>query len=122
MLRGKVYLLNTCSTCKRILKQVSNFGKFEVVDVKQNKLSSEEIDVLANKVGGYEAIFNKQSLKYRSEGLKHQNLQEEDYKSLLAQEYTFLKRPVFLIDDKVFVGNSKATIEMLTNYLSMASK
>lgn len=117
-----MYLLNTCSTCKRILKQVSNFGKFEVVDVKQNKLSSEEIDVLANKVGGYEAIFNKQSLKYRSEGLKHQNLQEEDYKSLLAQEYTFLKRPVFLIDDKVFVGNSKATIEMLTNYLSMASK
>jgi len=121
VLRGKVYLLQSCSTCKRILKEVSNFGKFEVIDVKINALSIEDVDRLADKAGGYEAIFNKQSLKYRALGLKDKSLTESDYRKFLTEEYTFLKRPVFIVDNNIYVGNSKSTIKMLTDYLHLTA-
>ena len=38
-------------------------------------------------------------------------LSEEDYKKYILEEYTFLKRPFIILNDEVFVGNSKATIE-----------
>ncbi|MBR8538075.1 hypothetical protein KDU71_21070 [Carboxylicivirga sediminis] len=117
MLKGKVYLLQTCNTCKRILKQVKIFGDFDVRDVKKYPLTTEEIDDLAQKAGGYERIFNKQSQKYRQLGLKDKVLSEADYRKLLSEEYTFLKRPVFLIDDKIFIGNSNSTVDLLTKYL-----
>ena len=122
MLRGKVYLLKTCSTCKRILKQVRDFGDFDVRDVKTNPLDIDEIDSLAKRAGGYELIFNKQSQKYRQQGLKNKDLSEDDYRQLLSEEYTFLKRPVFLIDDKIFVGNSNTTVDLLTKYLATTNK
>jgi arsenate reductase-like glutaredoxin family protein len=31
-------------------------------------------------------------------------------KKLILEEYTFLKRPVILIKEKIFIGNSKNTI------------
>ena len=34
-----------------------------------------------------------------------------DYKQLMLDEYTFLKRPFILIDGEAFVGNAKKTIE-----------
>ncbi len=122
VLRGKVYLLNSCSTCKRILKQVKLFGEFEVRDIKAEPLNIEEVDSLATRAGGYERIFNKQSQKYRQQKLKDKNLSEENYRQLLTEEYTFLKRPIFFIDDKIFVGNGKATIDLLTKYLVSTSK
>ncbi|MCG8580554.1 MAG: hypothetical protein MI866_11580 [Bacteroidales bacterium] len=122
MSRGKVYLLKSCSTCKRIYKQVKLFGDFEVRDVKSEPLSINEVDTLADMTGGYELIFNKQSQKYRQQKLKDKNLTEENYRQLLSEEYTFLKRPVFLIDDKIFVGNSKSTIDLLTKYLISTKK
>ena len=121
-MRGKVYLLQTCSTCKRIFKQVKTFGDFDIRDVKKEPLSIEEVDGLAKRAGGYELIFNKQSQKYRQQGLKDKNLTEDDYRQLLAEEYTFLKRPVFLIDDKIFVGNSNTTVDLLTKYLASTNK
>ncbi|WP_439184304.1 arsenate reductase family protein [Carboxylicivirga taeanensis] len=117
MLKGKVYLLQSCSTCKRIFKQVAPHREFDVRDIKKEPLSKSEIDDLAEKAGGYEQIFNKQAQKYRQLVLKEKNLTEKDYRQFLEEEYTFLKRPVFIIDDKIFVGNSKATVDVLTNYL-----
>ena len=66
----------------------------------------------------YEALFSKRAQKYKCMGLKEQNLQEEDLKKLLLQEYTFLKRPVFFVDNTIFVGNSKKVIDSLNTYLS----
>lgn len=87
-------------------------------DVKKHPLNGDEVDDLADKAGGYELIFNKQSQKYRLLGLKEKKLSESDYRQLLTEEYTFLKRPVFLIDDKLFIGNSNATVDLLTKYLA----
>ena len=36
----------------------------------------------------------------------------------ILDEYTFLKRPVFIIDNEIFIGNAKKTIETLKNKLS----
>ena len=49
--------------------------------------------------------------------LKNQNLAEKDYKQYILDEYTFLKRPVFIVDNEIFVGNSKKTIELLKEKL-----
>jgi len=114
----KVYLLSTCSTCKRIYKEVSSLGGFEVIDIKANPLAIETIDYLAKLAGGYEVIFNKQSRKYREQGLAHRELSEEDYRQYLGQEYTFLKRPVFVVGKKLFAGNSKKNLSELIMHLN----
>ena len=35
---------------------------------------------------------------------------ENDYKKLLLSHYSFLKRPVLIINKKLFIGNSKETV------------
>jgi len=61
----------------------------------------------------YEALFNKRARLYKSMDLKNQDLEEQDFKQFLLQEYTFLKRPVFIVDKEIFIGNSKKVIEKL---------
>ena len=67
-------------------------------------------------------FFNKQSKKYREEGLAHKQLNEEDIRRYIIDEYTFLKRPIFLIDEMIFIGNSNKSVSSLMNYLNMKSK
>ena len=38
---------------------------------------------------------------------------ENDYRQLILEEYTFLKRPVFLVENDIFIGNSKKEIDRL---------
>ncbi|MCU4177618.1 hypothetical protein J1N11_21225 [Marinilabiliaceae bacterium N1Y90] len=92
-------------------------GDFEVIDVKANPLSINTIDELARLAGGYEVIFNKQSRKYREHGLAHKELGEQDYRQYLSQEYTFLKRPVFVVGRKLFAGNNKKNLAELIMHL-----
>ena len=61
--------------------------------------------------GSYESLFSRIARKYKELGLSEKKLTENDYKKLILEEYTFLKRPVILVKGKIFVGNSKATIE-----------
>jgi arsenate reductase-like glutaredoxin family protein len=42
---------------------------------------------------------------------------EEDFKKLLLEHYTYLKRPVALIGDQIFIGNATETITNLAEYL-----
>ena len=57
--------------------------------------------------GSYEALFSRRAIKYKSMGLKEKVLLEDDYKQLILEEDTFLKRPVFIVEDEIFIGNSK---------------
>jgi len=63
--------------------------------------------------GSYEVLFNKRAKLYKKMDLKNQLLSEADYRQFILDEYTFLKRPVFIIDDEIFIGNSKKVIEEL---------
>lgn len=108
----KVYFLQTCDTCKRILKEV-NIKGFEKREIKSNPISADELAEMYALSESYEALFNKRARLYASLGLKDKNLSENDFKNHLLEEYTFLKRPVFLVDGEIFIGNSKKVIEKL---------
>lgn len=106
----KVYFLKTCDTCRRILKEVDTSG-FEEQEIKANPITETQLDEMYALRNSYEALFNKRARLYKSLDLKNKNLTEEDYKKFLLEEYTFLKRPVFIIDKEIFIGNSKSVIE-----------
>ena len=113
----KTYYLSSCSTCLRILKELPQ-DDFVLQDIKHAPVTAPQLDEMFALTASYEALFSKRAIKYKSMGLKDENLQEEDFKRLLLQEYTFLKRPVFLLDQTIFIGNSKKVIESLKAYLS----
>ena len=48
---------------------------------------------------------------YKRQGLDKKTLAETDYHDLILSEYTFLKRPVIMIGEKIFVGNSKNVVQ-----------
>ena len=112
----KVYFLQTCDTCRRILKEVNTDG-FERQEIKANNISVEQLEEMYALSGSYEALFNKRAKLYKAMDLKNQELSEADYRQFLLDEYTFLKRPVFIVDDKIFIGNSKKVIENLKEIL-----
>jgi arsenate reductase len=106
----KVYYLSTCDTCKRIMKEIGVEG-FEKQDIKTMKVTIEQLEEMKAISGTYESLFSRSSRKYKELGLKDEILSEQEYKNYILNEYTFLKRPVFIIDDEIFVGNSKNTVE-----------
>ena len=70
---------------------------FQLQDIKFDAITEEQIDQMYQFTNCYEALFSKRAIKYKSMGLKDQNLKEEDFKNLILEEYTFLKRPVFIV-------------------------
>lgn len=108
----KAFTLPTCKTCERIFEELKPASQgCEVIDIKQSGISSDDLDRMKKFAGSYEALFSRRALKFRSMGLADQSLSEADYRRLILEEYTFLKRPVFLFEDAVCVGSTKAAVE-----------
>ena len=104
----KAYFLSTCSTCKRIIKEKALEKKgFIFQDIKTERISPVQLDELKKLAGSYEALFSRRSMKYKSMGLKDKNLTETDYRNLILEEYTFLKRPVIVEGRKLSVGGGE---------------
>lgn len=113
----KAYFLSTCSTCQRIIKETGLEKKgFVFQDIKTQSISPEQLDELKNLIGSYEALFSRKSLKYRSMGLKDKKLTEKDYRRLILEEYTFLKRPVVIMGKAIFAGSSKENVEQMNKF------
>lgn len=107
----KIYYLGTCSTCTRIIKDLGLKEKeFEFQDIKTEKITATQLAEMKKMAGSYEALFSRVAMKYRALGLDKKQLTEDDYKNYILEEYTFLKRPVIIVGNKIFVGNSKNTI------------
>lgn len=114
----KIYYLSTCDTCKRIISDLGLKEKgFVFQDIKTEKITSEQLEEIKNLAGSYEALFSRVARKYKELDLSKQNLSETDYKNYILEEYTFLKRPVICIENKVFVGNTKSVIEAVKQVL-----
>ncbi len=105
----KAYILNSCSTCQRIIKELD--WQDEIQNIKEKNIDAKTLDKLKKIIGSYEGLFNKRAMKYRSMGLNEMNLTEKDYRKYILEEYTFLKRPVLIVDDLAFAGNAKKTVE-----------
>ena len=113
----KVYYLSTCDTCKRIMKELGVDQTFDKQDIKTEKITPEQLEQMKELAGSYESLFSRVARKYKSLGLKEKALTEEDYKKYILEEYTFLKRPVFIIDNEIFIGNSKKNVQALLTKL-----
>lgn len=114
----KVYYLKTCSTCTRILKTLNLPSDFILQDIKSEAITVQQVEEMKSLSGSYEALFSKRSKLYKEMGLKNQNLTERDYKHYILEHYTFLSRPVIIIDNTIFVGNSKKTVEAAKEMLN----
>lgn len=107
----KVYYLKTCSTCIMILKELNLPSGFELQDIKTEAITVKQLEAMHALAGSYEALFSKRSNLYKAMGLKDQKLEERDYKHYILEHYTFLSRPVIILDEAIFIGNSKAVVE-----------
>ena len=107
----KIYYLSTCDTCKRILNKLNPSSDFILQDIKTEAISNEQIEAMKSLSGSYESLFSKRARLYKERDLKNKELSEEDYKNLILEHYTFLKRPVILYNDQLFIGNSKKVVE-----------
>lgn len=110
-MENKIYALSNCTTWHRIQKDIEVPEDLNVLDIKFDNITEEDLDEAARQLGSYEAVFSKRALKYKSMGLNKQKLSEADYKRHILEEYTFLKRPVAFINGKVFAGNTKEVVE-----------
>lgn len=106
----KIYYLSTCDTCKRILQELNPPESYTFQDIKKEPLTQEQLEELKKLSGSYEKLFSKRAKLYKERDLKNKELTKDDYKNLLLEHYTFLKRPVIVKDDEIFIGNSKSTV------------
>lgn len=117
----KVYYLSTCTTSQAIIKEAAlNKKGFELQDIKFKKISPAQLNEMRDMIGSYEALFSRRALKYKELGLKDKKLTEADYREYILEEYTFLKRPVVIVGDKIFAGSEKKTIEALKKAVKSA--
>lgn len=108
----KVFYLKTCDTCRKVLAQFDLTG-WEVREIKKEPVTGEELAEMYGKTQSYEALFSRKSTQIRQRGLDVKTLTENDFKDLLLDHYSFLKRPVFVTDDRIFIGNDKKNVEEL---------
>lgn len=109
----KFYYLETCSTCQKIMNDLSLSKDIELREIKSQPPTELEIDNMAKKLGSYEAVFSKRARKYRGLGLHEQALTEKDYRHYLLEDYTFLKRPVLETETEVVAGNARKEVDRM---------
>jgi len=114
----KIYYLKSCNTCMRIIKEINPSPDFIIQNLKVEPLTVEQLDAIYKFTNSYEALFNKRAKLYKEMGLGNNNLQEQDYKYYLLQHYTYLKRPVIVIDKSVFIGNSKKVVASVIAHIA----
>jgi arsenate reductase len=115
----KAFTLPTCKTCQRIFDDLQPAQQgCEVVDIKAEGISAEDLDAMKAHAGSYEALFSRRAMKFRSMGLADKALTEQDFRKLILEEYTFLKRPVFLTNEGVTAGSAKAEVMRARDLIS----
>ena len=107
---NKIYYLASCDTCRKIIKGLPANHNLEFHDIRQNPITEAELEEMHKLAGSYEALFSKKAQLYKSMDLKNKALTEADFKKYILEHYTFLSRPVFIIDGKIYIGNSQPNI------------
>ena len=106
----KIYHLANCTTCQRILKELKPSKNFVMQDIKTEAITPAQLEEMKKLSGSYESLFSRIALKFRALKLNEKVLTEKDYRKYILEEYTFLKRPVIIVDDKIFIGNSPKNV------------
>ena len=106
-----IFYLETCKTCQKALEFLAPTIDIELVEIKSKGISEKALDHMAKLAGSYEALFSRRAVLYRQRNLSEKTLSEQDYRSLILEHYTFLKRPVVVTEEAIFIGNAKAVLE-----------
>ena len=85
--------------------------EFQLQDIKTEPITETQIEAMRNLTDSYESLFSKRARLYKELGLKDKTLSETDYKNYILEHYTFLKRPVIVSNNEIFIGNAKKTVE-----------
>ena len=117
---NKIYYLASCDTCRKIIKSLPSGHNLAFHDIKQDPITVEELEEMYQLSGSYEALFSKKAQLYKSMDLKNKSLTEDDFKKYILEHYTFLSRPVFIIDGKIYIGNSQQNMLQVMKALSSA--
>lgn len=107
----KIYHLETCKTCQKILKELEPLDGIILREIKSKGITKDELEEMRALTDSYESLFSRRAILFRQRGLNDQDLGEEDYKNLILEHYTFLKRPVVLAKNQIFIGNAKKQVE-----------
>ncbi len=107
----KIYHLGNCGTCQKIIADLDGGRGCELQEIKTQKISPEQLDAMKELAGSYEALFSRKAMKFRSMGLAEKQLSESDYRQLILDEYTFLKRPVIIVGNEIFIGNAGKSVK-----------
>ena len=113
LIMNKIYYLASCDTCRKIIKSLPKDHNLEFHDIKQDPITVEELEQMREISGSYEALFSKKAVLYKSMDLKNKSLTEDDYKKYILEHYTFLSRPVFIINDKIYIGNTQQNMHQV---------
>lgn len=111
----KIYYLAACDTCSKIMADanINEESGFTLQDIRSEKITPAQLDDMRQRAGSYEKLFSRRALKYKELGLKDKQLSEADYRDYILQHDTFLKRPVVIVDNEIFIGSDKKTVEAL---------
>src|SRR5688500_18260058 len=100
---NKMYHLGNCTTCQAIIKETgADTAGIRRQDIKFEKITPTQLDEMKKFAGSYEALFSRRAMQYKERGLKDKVLTEKDYRALILEEYTFLKRPVTILGKEIF--------------------
>ena len=110
-----VYWLPHCSTCQKAVQHLHarHVTVRSFRDLKAQPLERAEVEDLARKVGGVEKLFSKRAMKYRQMGLHERELSDDEMVGLMADEYTFVTRPVIVRGDQATAGFSAKRVDEL---------
>jgi arsenate reductase len=116
---NKIYYLASCDTCRKIIKSLPKDHDLVFHDIKQDPITVEELEEMQQLAGSYEALFSKKAQLYKSMDLKNKSLTEADFKKYILEHYTFLSRPVLIIDGKIYIGNSQQNMLQVMKTINM---
>jgi len=102
--------LDSCNTCQRIKAELELPDNFDLQNTKEQPVTNKQVEFLKEQAGSYENLFNRRAQLYRGRRLHEKTLSESDYKELLLDHYTFIKRPILIYKNQTFIGNSKKTV------------
>lgn len=101
------------------MKEWNVDDSFVLQDIKSDKMTPAQVGQLIKMSGSALALFSKRAVKYRAMGLHERELSEGEMRQLIIDEYTFLSRPVLVLEDQIFVGNSKKVVEAAKQALAI---
>ncbi len=111
----KVYCHPRWTTCKKTISLIEELGiDYDYVDLTKESIDFDTLYDLYKKLDlPIKKFFNTSGMDYRNNNIKElfDTLSEEELLKLITENGMLLKRP-FIIDEKVYIGNS---LEELSN-------